>query len=93
MFGLYILCIKCVWFLCGSHMTRGVAAARRRDVIAGEGFLGQLRTRVNFDLWGFGAYVLGLIVLRWDLLTVPAPGRGATAGGKDYQLEETKRHS
>lgn len=74
-------------------MARCFAAACRREVIAGEGFLGQLRTRVHFDLWRFGARVLGLVLLRRNLLTVPAPGRGATAGGQDYQLEETERHT
>lgn len=79
--------------MCISHVARCFAAARWREVIAGEGFLGQLWTCVHFDLWGFGAHVLGLVLLRWNLLTVPAPGRGATAGGQDYQLEETERHS
>lgn len=78
---------------CVSHVARCVATACWREVIAGEGFLGQLWACVHSDLRGFGAQVLGLVLLRWDLLTVPAPGRGATAGGQDYQLEETEWHS
>lgn len=78
---------------CDYHVTSCFAAARWREIIAGEGYLGQLRTCVHFDLWGFGACVLGLVLLRWNLLTVPAPGRGATAGGQDYQPEETEQHS
>lgn len=53
----------------------------------------ELGADVHLGVWSFGAVVIGLVVFSRNLLTVPAPGIGATAAGQDYQLGQQNRPS
>lgn len=76
------------YYVMGAYVDRRVCAVRGIQAVIGKNFPVQLGADVHFGVLGavFGAVVIGFVVFGGNLLTVPAPGRGATAAGQDYQL-------
>ncbi len=76
-----------------AYVDRSVCAVCEIQTAVGENLPVKLRADVHFGIWGFRAVVIGLVFFSRNLLTVPAPGRGATAAGQDYQLGQQNRPS
>lgn len=77
----------------GAYVDRSVRAVCGIQTAVGENLPVELGTDVHFGVRGFGAVVIDLVVFGGNLFTVPAPGRGATAAGQDYQLGQQNRPS
>lgn len=77
----------------GAYVDRSVCAVCGIQTAVGENLPVELGADVHFGVWGFRAVVIGLDFFSRNFLTVPAPGRGATAAGQDYQLGQQNRPS
>lgn len=77
----------------GAYIDRSICAVRGIQTAVGENPPMELGADVHFGVWGFGAVVIDLVFFSGNLLTVPVPGRRATAAGQDYQLGQKNRPS